>query len=163
MTPGSSSPTPSPRGKAPAVTGFSLAEMIVVLAVLAVAAAAVAPSVGRTVQRVRARAEVGAVAAFLRAAREHAVTQGHALEVVVDRDTLLARRAGREREAGVLRRRAVSPGLRIDVPPPAVRVTFFSHGASTGARFAVAADGAGPYLITVDPLTGRVSVRRAGS
>ncbi|MGH9286573.1 MAG: prepilin-type N-terminal cleavage/methylation domain-containing protein, partial [Acidimicrobiales bacterium] len=84
--------------------GFSLMELVVVLAVLAVAAAVVAPAVGRAADGVRARAEVGAVAAFLRSAREQAVTRRQALEVVVDRDShaLVVRRAGPEGEAGVL-------------------------------------------------------------
>ena len=46
--------------------GFSLMELVVVLAILALTAAVVAPGVARTVDGVRARAEVGAVAAFLR-------------------------------------------------------------------------------------------------
>ena len=52
-----------------------------VLAILAIAAAVVAPGVGRTADGVRARAEVGAIAAFLRSAREQAVTRQHAMEV----------------------------------------------------------------------------------
>lgn len=148
-----------------AVAGFSLVELIAVLAVLAGAAALVAPSVGRTAERVRARAEVGAVAAFLRAAREHAVTRGQTLEVVVDRDahTLVAQRAGREGAGGALRRRTVSARLRIEARPPGARVTFFPHGTSSGAHFALAADGAGSYVITVDALTGRITMRQAGS
>jgi type II secretory pathway pseudopilin PulG len=139
-------------------------ELIVALAVLAVAAAVVTPSVGMTADRVRARADVGALAAFLRSAREHAVTRGQALEVVVDRDAhaLVLRRAGREDTAVVLRRRAISPRLRLAADPPAAGVTFFPHGTSSGARFAVAAHGAGPYVIAVDALTGRVSMRQAG-
>jgi len=145
--------------------GFSLMELVVVLAVLAIAAAVVTPAVGRTADGVRARAEVGAVAAFLRSAREQAVTRRQALEVVVERDAhaLVVRRAGREGEAGVLGSRAVSPLLRIDAAPLPPRVTFFPHGMSSGARFAIAAPGSRAYVIAVDALTGRVSTLRAGS
>ena len=66
------------------IRGFSLMELVVVLAILAIAAAVVAPGVGRTADGVRARAEVGAIAAFLRSAREQAVTRRHAMEVRVD-------------------------------------------------------------------------------
>jgi general secretion pathway protein H len=145
--------------------GFSLMELMVVLAILAVAAAVVAPSVGRTADGVRARAEVGAVAAFLRSAREQAVARQQALEVRADDAThaLLVRPAGAEGEAAVQARRAVSPLLRIAAHPPPARVTFFPHGMSSGARFVIAAPGPRAYVITVDALTGRVSTGRGGS
>lgn len=145
--------------------GFSLMELVVVLAVLSVAAAVVAPAVGRTADGVRARAEVGAIAAFLRSAREQAVTRQHTLEVLVDHDThaLVMRRVGRQEEAAVLASRAVSPLLRIEADPPPPRVTFLPHGMSSGARFAVAAPGSRAYVIAVDALTGRVSTQRVGS
>ena len=149
----------------PAGGGFSLMELVVVLAVLAFAAAVIAPSVGRTAGSVRTRAEVGAVAAFLRSTREAAATRRQALEVIVDRDAhaLVVRRAGREGEAGVLGSRAVSPLLRIEAAALSPRVTFFPHGMSSGARFAIAAPGSRAYVIAVDALTGRVSTLRAGS
>lgn len=145
--------------------GFSLMELVVVLAVLSIGAAVVAPAVGRTADGVRARAEVGAIAAFLRSAREQAVTRQHALEVLVDHDThaLVMRRVGRQEEAAVLASRAVSPLLRIEADPPPPRVTFLPHGMSSGARFAVAAPGSRAYVIAVDALTGRVSTQRVGS
>ena len=49
--------------------GYSLIELVVVLAVLAIAVAVVGPAVGRTVDEVRVRGEVAAFAAFLRAAQ----------------------------------------------------------------------------------------------
>jgi general secretion pathway protein H len=145
--------------------GFSLMELIVVLAILAVAAAVVAPSVGRTADGVRARAEVGAVAAFLRSAREQAVARRQTLEVRADAAThaLVVRPVGAEGEAAVQARRAVSPLLRIAADPPPARVTFFPHGMSSGARFVIAAPGPRAYVITVDALTGRVSTGRGGS
>jgi general secretion pathway protein H len=144
--------------------GYSLMELMVVLAVLAVAAAVVAPAVGRTAEDVRTRADVGAVAAFLRAAREQAITRQQALEVVLDPHShaLLLRRAGRDGAAVVQASRAVSPRLRIGSDGTAARVVFLPHGMSTGARFALEAPGARAYVIGVDALTGRVSTRRAG-
>jgi len=128
--------------------GFSLMELAVVLAILAIAAAVVAPGVGRSADGVRARAEVGAVAAFLRSAREQAVSRRQALEVRVDDEshTLVMRHAGQAGEAGVRATRAFSP-----------------HGMSTGARFAIATPGPRTYVVTVDALTGRVSTARPTS
>ena len=73
------------------------------------------------------------------------------------------RDAGQPGEAGVRAARAVSALLRIAADPPAPHVTFFPHGMSTGARFAISAAGARAYVITVDALTGRVSTARVGS
>jgi prepilin-type N-terminal cleavage/methylation domain-containing protein len=151
--------------RGPVVRGFSLMELILVLAVLAIAAAVVAPGIGRSADGVRARAEVGAVAAFLRFARERAVSRQQALEVRVDDEshTLVMRHAGQAGEAGGRATRAFSPLLRIAADPGPPRVTFLQHGMSTGARFAVATPGPRTYVITVDALTGRVSTARAGS
>lgn len=145
--------------------GFSLMELVVVLAILAIGAAVVAPGVVRTADGVRARAEVGAVAAFLRSAREHAVTRRQAMEVRLDAEThtLVMRQAGSGGESIVQATRAVSTLLRIAVDPPAPSVTFLPHGMSTGARFAIATSGMPAYVVTVDALTGRVSTERPGS
>jgi prepilin-type N-terminal cleavage/methylation domain-containing protein len=80
--------------------GYSLMELVVVLAILAVAAALIGPAVGRAADAARARAEAGAVAAFLRAAREHAVTRRQPLEVALDREShaLLLQRPARAGE-----------------------------------------------------------------
>jgi len=154
------------RGKAVrggAVRGYSLMELVVVLAILAVAAAVVAPAVGRTAEDVRVRAELAGLAAFLRTAREQAVTRQQALEVTLDPDAqvLLLRRPGRAGEAGVQARRAVSSLLHVDADPAMPRLTFLPHGMSSGARFTIAAPGPRAYVITVDPLTGRVTTQRA--
>ena len=145
--------------------GFSLMELVVVLAILAIGAAVIAPRVGRTADGVRARAEVGAVAAFLRSAREHAVTRQQAMEVRLDDEThtLVVRQAGSTGKGAVQVTLAVSSLLRIAVDPPAPSVTFLPHGMSTGARFVIATSEARAYVITVDALTGRVSTERPGS
>ncbi|HUM15636.1 MAG TPA: GspH/FimT family protein [Candidatus Nitrosotalea sp.] len=140
--------------------GYSLMELLVVLAVLAVAAAVVAPGVARTVEGVRVRAEVGAVAGFLRSAREQAVSRGQRLEVVIDGEAhaLVLRRPARE--DGTLSSRAISPLLRIAADPTLRRVTFLPHGMSSGGRLMIEGAGAHPYVITVDALTGRVTTAR---
>jgi general secretion pathway protein H len=144
--------------------GFSLLELLVVLTLLAVGAAVAAPAVGRAAAAASVRAEVGAIVAFLRAAREQAVTGGRALEVRFDHESraLLMLRAPDDHGAGrPLRRRAVSPALRVLAGPAGV--TFLPHGVSSGGRLTVAGAGGPSYLVAVDPLTGRVSMRRPGS
>ena len=143
--------------------GYSLMELVVVLAILAVAAAVVAPAVGRTADDVRVRAELAGLAAFLRTAREQAATRQQTLEVTLDPETrvLLLRRSCREGEAGVQASRVVSSVLRVASDPAMPRLTFLPHGMSSGARFTIEAPGPRVYVITVDPLTGRVTTQRA--
>ncbi|HET9855806.1 MAG TPA: GspH/FimT family pseudopilin [Methylomirabilota bacterium] len=143
--------------------GYSLMELLVVLAILAAAAALAVPAVGRAADEVRARAEVTSVAAFLRSAREQAVTLRQTLEVVVDRDAhgLLLRRPARDGQPAAPTRRAFSALLRVEGDVRAPGVTFLPHGMSSGARFAVEAAGPRAYVITVDALTGRITTQRA--
>jgi general secretion pathway protein H len=147
--------------------GYTLIETVVVLAVLALAAAVVAPAVGRGLDAIRLRAEAAGVASFLRAARERAIAQHRTLEVgVADAGRALVLTAsrpdpGREDERLV---RRLSPLVRLAAEPaPARAVVFFAHGLSSGGRLVLERAGAAVYEVRVDPLTGRVSTRRSAS
>jgi Tfp pilus assembly protein FimT len=129
----------------------------VTLAVLALAAALVAPAVGRTTETLRARAEVARLSALLRHVREQAVVTGEPHRVVVDpaagRITVLAGEDVREV-------RALPDDVQIDAEPPtALTVRFEPHGAATGGAFLVRARGV-RYRVAVDAVTGRVRVER---
>lgn len=141
--------------------GYTLIETTVVLLVLALAAGIAAPAIGRGLDAIRLRAEVAGVASFLRAAREQAITQRHALEVGIDGDgRTLVLKAGAE-DVRAARRLSV---LHIEPGPREARsVTFFAAGLSTGGRFRLEAPGPVVYVVTVSPLTGRVSTRRGES
>ncbi len=146
--------------------GYTLIEVVVVLAVLAVAAAVVAPAVGRTADSVKARAEVAGVAAFLRSAREQAITRQQPYEVVLDPTVraLLLRRASDESVGSIEASRHLSPLLHIEAEPASTRrITFLPQGPSSGGRFRIEAPGPRVYVITVDVLTGRVTTQRSDS
>ncbi len=138
--------------------GFTLIELVVTLFVLALAVGVAAPSIARGVDTVRTRAEAAGIATFLRAAREHAVTRNRAYEVRVRTDEgLVELRSG----DAVSATRRLAPGLRVTADPPAARViTFLPQGRSSGGRLRVEMPGRRAYLISVDPLTGRVATRR---
>jgi prepilin-type N-terminal cleavage/methylation domain-containing protein len=141
--------------------GYTLIETTVVLLVLALAAGLAAPAIGRGLDTIRLRAEVAGVASFLRAARERAITQHHALDVRIDEaGRTLTLNAGDE-DVRAVRHLSV---LHIEADPRAARtVTFFAYGLSTGGRFRLEAPGPVVYVVTVSPLTGRVSTRRGDS
>lgn len=147
--------------------GYTLIELVLVMAVLAVASVVAAPAIGRGVDGLRVRTEVAGVASFLRSVREQAVTRRQAHEVTLDaaRGALLVRRAAGESSAGGEMRRQLSSLLHVAPEPGHILqpITFLPHGRSSGGSFRVEAVGSRAYVITVDPLTGRVRTRRADS
>jgi general secretion pathway protein H len=147
--------------------GYTLIELVLVMVVLAVASMVAAPAVGRAVDGLRARTEVAGVASFLRWAREQAVTRGQAHEVTLDaaRGVLIVRRAGDASPAGGVTRRQLSSLLHVAPEPGRILqpITFLPQGRSSGGAFQIETAGSRVYVITVDPLTGRVSTRRANS
>jgi len=99
--------------------GFTLIELAVTMLVVALAAAVVAPSIGRSLESLRLRAEVAGVTSFLRAARERAITRRDTVEVMVEAEghaLVLRPGDGRPRvaEPGAVRRLTA---LRIEAPP----------------------------------------------
>jgi len=147
--------------------GYTLIEVVVVLAVFAVAAAVVAPAVGRTADSMKARTEVAGVATFLRLAREQAVTRQQPYEVIVDPETraLWLRRVSPESVGSIQASRHLSALLQIEVEPApaAQRVVFLPEGSSSGGHMRIVAPGPRVYVITIDALTGRVTTRRGDS
>ena len=148
--------------------GFTLIEVVVVLFVLAVAMAVGVPAIGRGADGLRVRAEAAGVANFLRAAREQAVTRNRAYEVRVDPEAgvmvlmSMSGAAGAKDGGTVQATRRLATSVRIEADPPLRRtVTFSPQGLSSGGRFRVGAPGPRVYVVTVDPITGRVVTRQA--
>jgi type II secretory pathway pseudopilin PulG len=129
--------------------------------VIALAAAVVGPSIGRTTDSLRTRAEVAGFSAFLRRAREHAVVTGRERTVTVDP----AARLVTENTGDTVRaQRTFSEQLTIQPDPPeAVTVRFSPFGSSTGGAFRLSVANGGAYRVTIDALTGRVMNRREAS
>jgi type IV fimbrial biogenesis protein FimT len=143
--------------------GFTLIELAVTLLVLALAAAVVVPSVGRSVESVRARAEISGFAAYLRAAREQAIARGEAQLVRLDPDTRTLAITAAD-SAAVRSTRTFTYLLRIQPEPPeALDVMFAPLGFSNGATYHILAPGNRHYVIVVEPFTGRVSTHAGES
>jgi len=137
--------------------GFTLIELVVTLLVLAVAVAVVTPSIGRSSENLRARAQVARLTAMLRHAREQAITTRKVHSLIVDpAGHRLAIVTGDE----VIVTRTLPADLTIEaVPPPALTVRFEPYGVSNGGDFRVQS---GPvrYRVVVDGLTGHARATR---
>lgn len=145
--------------------GFTLLEILVVLALAAIILALVLPRLGGGLEGLRVRTASRQVAALLRSARVHAIARGQTVAVTVDPrgGTLQVESAGR---AGTSRRLTLPAGIRLAVLDEAARprgdrptrIRFSPRGGSDGGALAVT--GAGRRIsIVVDPLTGRVSIQ----
>ena len=135
--------------------GYTLIELAVVLLLLSLTALIAAPAVGHGLAVVRLRAEVAGIASFLRAARERAITGGVTTEIgVTSEGQALVREPGHAVKQ-------IPVGLRlVSDPPDGRRVLFLPEGISTGGRFQLETPDARGYVVTVEPLTGRVVTRR---
>lgn len=135
--------------------GFTLVELIVVLAILAGLAALAAPSFSRTAESARLRTAASDVRASLSRGRALAVAAARERTVVFD---LSRGEFGVDNEAvrllpGTIRLGAVIPGEgRRD--RGSVRVRFFPDGSGDETEISVTAEDGGTLRVTVDPLTG---------
>jgi len=156
-----------PRLPTAAGLGYTLIEVVIVLAVLAVATAVAVPAVGSALEGLRARAEVAGLAALLRSAREQAVERQSTYEVVFEPAAQLVRLAPAGEASGrqVAMIRRFSPLLRLsgDGSSTTMRIAFLPQGASTGGQVLVDGPRGRRYRIMVDALTGRVATQQVGS
>jgi prepilin-type N-terminal cleavage/methylation domain-containing protein len=138
--------------------GFTLLELIVTLVVLTVAVGLVAPTIGRSTEALRTRAEVAGFSATFRHAREQAITTRQPYTVVVNpMNRLLTVTTG---EDEVRWTRTLSSHLEIQAETPgALAVHFEPQGTSSGGAFHLSS-GKVTYRVTIDAVTGRVRNQR---
>jgi prepilin-type N-terminal cleavage/methylation domain-containing protein len=139
--------------------GFTLLELIVALIVIALATGVVIPTLARSTEAIRVRAEVAGFSAMLRHARERAIVTRRTQIVVIDpaahRVSRLAGPDGEVRET-----RQLSERVTVEAnPPAALTVRFEPPGNSNGADFRLIS-GDIVYRVSVDALTGRVRSSR---
>ena len=112
-------------GEAVGRRGFTLLELIVTLFVVALVTAIAVPTIGRSTEAVRVRADVAAFSAMLRHARERAITTRKAHAVVVDPGAHRMNIVTGRGEGEVGESRALPERLEIvATPPPALTVRF---------------------------------------
>jgi general secretion pathway protein H len=139
--------------------GFGLLELMVVIGILALAVAIVAPALNRARLGLMARSAAYELAADLRAARASA--QAANVERVLTLD-LAGRRYWAE---GVVGARTFPPNVKVELAVPeserigtfSGRVRFFPDGSASGAKV-VLNDGRSTASVSVDWLNGGVRI-----
>jgi general secretion pathway protein H len=140
--------------------GFTLLELLVTLIVIALAVGLAVPTIGRSTESIRVRAEVAGFSAMLRHARERAIVTRTPQAVVIDPVTRRLSRLAGGPEGEVREMRSLPERLVVEAtPPPALTVRFEPEGGSSGGDFRLTS-GAIAYRITIDALTGRVRSAR---
>jgi len=141
----------------PGANGFTLIELVLVLGVIAISTLLVLPAVGRGIAQVQLRSQAGHVAAVLRQARQQAVSLRHTTRVTLDRArNTVALSTGRS--DATPREVSLPAGLRLSVGKGGEVVPFSPRGLSRDTRWVLEAAGGRRLAITVDAITGRVTV-----
>lgn len=153
------SPFPIPcRGRAAGASGFTLLEMLAVILLVGIAAAAVSVSVSQGLASARVRAASSELAGALRATRAQAIVRGE--EQHFDVDTRANRYDGAKQHDVRL-----PSGLRVSITSAKEdqpndhtgRIRFFPDGSSTGGRITLKS-GRREWHVNVAWLTGEVRV-----
>ncbi|TCI07477.1 type II secretion system protein GspH [Dyella soli] len=145
------------------VHGFTLLEMLAVILLIGIAAAAVAVSVTQGLASARVRAASGELAAALRATRTQAIVHEDERSFDVDTRANTYRASGGEPvrlPAGM--RIGITSAKEDQVNVTTGRIRFFADGSSTGGHITLQRERR-QWRVNVSWLTGAVSVADAGA
>ena len=139
--------------------GFTLLEMVCVLAIFALIAALLIPVLPRGTSRAALESYAIATAALLKADHDAAIRRGNAIATQIDAQTRLIQSGATDR---VVR---IPDDVQVDALftrscrhyPVGSLIRFFSSGMSCGGAIALTRPGFG-YQIRVNWLTGRVEI-----
>jgi general secretion pathway protein H len=140
--------------------GFTLLEMIVVLALLALLMGLVLPGLQRTITRERDRAGLRQLATVLRLARSQAATTQQRVRVFLD---LKTERYWLEHS----NRNGVLAGMRLEDPRLVWQdfartrgyIAFYGDGSSSGGKLVLVDSSGRRYNLEVEIITGKVTLK----
>ena len=148
--------------RASAATGFTLIELIVVLAIAGLIMAVTPPLLSKAMPGLQLKSTARQLAAGLRFARGRAVSQRTEAAMTLDLEARTATVDGREGTLSIpddLDLELVSTVAELEDESRG-RIRFYPDGSSTGGRITLGYQGNG-YDLDVDWLTGRVSIAAA--
>lgn len=139
--------------------GFTLLELVVVLAIASLMIAVVPPLLSGLVGSAELRGTARQLAAGLRAARNEAVTRQHEAALVLDLEQRYFKVTGDARQVKLpdtvtIKLHTAESEMLDDGTG---RIRFFPDGSSTGGHIALAGKRFG-YTVNVDWLTGRIAI-----
>lgn len=141
--------------------GFSLVELLVVLAILGVVIAVTVPASARFYESMQVRQAARTTLAILVAAREKAISSGRAQDVMVRPATRRLWSADRELEVPSSLRVEVHGAAELNHADVGV-IRFYPEGGASGGGIDLRRTGGGGTSISVDWLVGRVSMGPIG-
>jgi general secretion pathway protein H len=140
--------------------GYTLLELLIVLAIVGIATAATGQLVVQRLPGIQVNADSAAVAALIREARSIAIRDNREQSVVIDLNTRLLRigSGGRQHQLeGNIGISLLTASSELNGDQGAIR--FFPDGTSTGGRVRLFADARANEII-VHWLTGNVEIRK---
>jgi general secretion pathway protein H len=148
------------RGQTGSPQGFTLLELLLVLALMSLVLGLVVPSMYRNWQREKDRAAVRQLSAILRLARSTAVTQRQRVRLFVDIN------AGRyllenPRQVGEVAGMSITDPHLVWPGPDRRRgyIAFYGDGSSSGGHLVLVGPTGRRHVIEVEIITGKVTVK----
>lgn len=141
-------------------SGFTLLEMLVVLAIIGVMLAIVPPMLGNSINHSRIKTATRELAAGLKLARYKAINMHVDTTLVLDTDS------GDYKVAGMDKRLSLPKGSNLllttarseQLSKHSGAIRFFTDGSSTGGQIKLSLKDSYEYLVNVNWLTGKVTI-----
>lgn len=152
------------RRRLPAQEGFTLLELIVVMALMSLLMGLVLPGLLRSVHRESQRAAMRGLTVTLRVARSVAATSGHPVRLFLNIKTGHYRLEGSSRQGDLA-------GLTLaevrlvwqNLERTQGYITFYGDGSSSGGKLVLVEPTGRRNLLEVKPITGKVSLGVEGT
>jgi len=143
-----------------AQAGFTLLELMAVLGLMALLLGLVLPRLLHTWEREANRATLREFTSTLRTARSDAVNRGLPVRLLLSLKTGHYRLAGTARE-GALKGLSLTDAQLVWQNPEKSQgyIAFYGDGSSSGGKLALVEPTGRRYLLEVEPITGKVTLR----